>query len=149
MKIPTLNHKSYLISTELMEFFLNGAKLSLKSEISGNRKITEAWIGFNLKILSLHMSWWHCGSILVSHTRGGYVAGSSPFTVMTNIFVTEFSEYSKTFRKNTNVNELLHFVNISFNELNLQNDKVEDESVVLSFSITSNDNHILPPQSYY
>ena len=40
----------------------------------------------------------HCGGILVSHTRGGCVAGSSPFTVMTNIFVTEFSE---TFRKNS------------------------------------------------
>ena len=40
----------------------------------------------------------HCGSILVSHTRGGWVASPSPFTVMTNIFVTEFSE---TFRKNS------------------------------------------------
>ena len=29
------------------------------------------------------------------------VAGSSPFNVMTNIFVTEFSEFSETFRKNS------------------------------------------------
>ena len=29
-----------------------------------------------------------CGSILVSNTRGDWVAGSSLFTVMTNIFVT-------------------------------------------------------------
>ena len=35
-----------------------------------------------------------CGSILVSHTRGGWVAGSSPFTVKINIFVTEFSDGS-------------------------------------------------------
>ena len=33
-----------------------------------------------------------CGSILVSYTRGGWVAGLYSFTVMTNIFVTEFSE---------------------------------------------------------
>ena len=33
-----------------------------------------------------------CGSILVSYTRSGWVAGLSPFTVMANIFVTEFSE---------------------------------------------------------
>ena len=46
-----------------------------------------------------HMSCWCCASILVSYTR---LAGSSPFTVMTNrsIFVTEFSEFSETFRKN-------------------------------------------------
>ena len=29
------------------------------------------------------------------------MAGLSPFTVMTNIFVTEFSEFSETFRKNS------------------------------------------------
>ena len=33
-----------------------------------------------------HVSGWHCGSILVSYTRGGWVAVSSPFTVMTNIY---------------------------------------------------------------
>ena len=27
--------------------------------------------------------------------RGGWVAGLSPFTVMTNIFVTEFAEFSE------------------------------------------------------
>ena len=81
-----------------LEFFLNRTELSLNSANSGNLKITEALYGLNLKILSLHVSWWHSGSILVSHTRGGCVAVSSPFTVMTNIFVTEFSE---TFRKNS------------------------------------------------
>ena len=29
------------------------------------------------------------------------MAGSSPFTVMTNIFVTEFSKFSETVRKNS------------------------------------------------
>ena len=29
------------------------------------------------------------------------MAGLSPFTVMTNIFVTEFAEFSETFRKNS------------------------------------------------
>ena len=39
-----------------------------------------------------HVSWWHCGSILVSNTRGGRF---EPFTVMTNIFVTKFAELSE------------------------------------------------------
>ena len=42
-----------------------------------------------------HVSYLHCGTILVFYTRGGWVAGSSPFTVITNIFVTEFSENIK------------------------------------------------------
>ena len=50
------------------------------------------------KMLSVRMNLgWQfkdCG-ILVSYTRGGWLAGSSPFTVMTNIFVIEFSEFSK------------------------------------------------------
>ena len=41
------------------------------------------------------------GRILVSHTRNGCVADSSPFTIMTNIFVTEFSEFNETFRNNS------------------------------------------------
>ena len=49
------------------------------------------------------MSCWHCGSILISHTRRGSVAGSSPFTVMTNIFFTEFSEFSEIFRENSSI----------------------------------------------
>ena len=34
-------------------------------------------------------------NILVSYTKGGLVAGSNLFTVMTNILVTEFSEFSE------------------------------------------------------
>ena len=99
-KISTLlNHDKYQQISETlhaMEFFLNRVELSLNS---GNLKITEAWIGLNLKILSLHVSCWCCGSILGSHAWGGCVAGSSPFTVI----VTEFNEFSETFRKNSNV----------------------------------------------
>ena len=38
------------------------------------------------------------------------VAGSSPFTVMTNIYVTEFAEFSEKFRENSN--KLLFLVNL-------------------------------------
>ena len=35
-------------------------------------------LGFNL----LHVSYWHCGSMLVSYRRAGWVAFSSPFNVI-------------------------------------------------------------------
>ena len=65
---------------------------------SGNLKITKALIGLNLKILSLYMSCCRYGSIwsLIQD-----VANSKPFSVMTNIFVTEFSEFCETFKKNS------------------------------------------------
>ena len=59
------------------------------SEFEESDKSLKQWIGLNLKIMSLTVSCWHCGSILVSYTRGGCF---EPFTLMTNIFVTEFSE---------------------------------------------------------
>ena len=37
----------------------------------------------------------HMSLILVSYTRDGWVAGLSPFIVMTNSFVTEFTEFSE------------------------------------------------------
>ena len=40
------------------------------------------------------------------------MTGSSPFTVMTNIFVTEFSEFGETFRKNSNVSNVSYSVNL-------------------------------------
>ena len=43
-----------------------------------------------------HVSCWCCGSILVSYTRGGWVASSSPFTEKTNNSV-------KTFKENSNM----------------------------------------------
>ena len=43
-------------------------------------------------------------SILVTYTRGGWVAGSSPFTVMTNILSVNSANSVKTFRENAVVN---------------------------------------------
>ena len=59
--------------------------------------------------------------MLVSNTRSGFVAGSSltprggmfdPFTVMINIFVTEFTEFSETFREN-----IIFSIHVVVNEL--------------------------------
>ena len=52
-----------------------------------------------------NMSCWHCGSILVFNTRGGWMAGSSSFTVMTNVLS---SNSVKTFRENSN-ELMVHF----------------------------------------
>ena len=42
------------------------------------------------------------GTVVASWSLSQEVTGSNPFTVMTNIFVTEFTEFRvKTFRKNT------------------------------------------------
>ena len=41
------------------------------------------------------------GTVAASWPLVQEVAGSSPLTVMTNIFVTEFAEFSETFRKNS------------------------------------------------
>ena len=40
------------------------------------------------------------GAVVASWSLTQEVAGCSPFTVMINIVVTEFSEFSETFRKN-------------------------------------------------
>ena len=58
------------------EFFLNGAELSVNS---GNliNHWNMNWAQFKDPVS--HISCWHCGSILASHTRGCLVAGSSPF----------------------------------------------------------------------
>ena len=47
------------------------------------------------------MSYWWCGSILVSYTRGDWVAGLSPFTVMTNILALNSANSVKTFGENS------------------------------------------------
>ena len=39
------------------------------------------------------------GAVVAPRFLTQVVAGSSPFTVMTNICVTEFAEFSETFRK--------------------------------------------------
>ena len=42
------------------------------------------------------------GAVVASWSLIQEVAGLSPFTVMTNIFVTEFIEFNETFMKNSN-----------------------------------------------
>ena len=41
------------------------------------------------------------GTVVTSWFVTQEVASSSPFTVLTNIFVTEFSEFNETFGKNS------------------------------------------------
>ena len=49
------------------------------------------------------------GTVVASWSLLQEVAGLNPFTVMTNIFVTEFAEFSETFRKNSILQtEILH-----------------------------------------
>ena len=73
--------------------FLNQAELSLNSlnlAISG-------------KLINHRSMNWAPFKDLVSHMClvGGWMAGSSPFAVITNIFVAEFAEFIETFRKNS------------------------------------------------
>ena len=53
--IHSLTHSLTVVcvSSQTFDFFLNRAELSLNSVKSENLKIAEAWIGLNLKILSL------------------------------------------------------------------------------------------------
>ena len=68
-----------------MEYFLNGAELSLNSlnAVNSGNQINQ-W-SMNWDQLT-HGSCQRCGSILVSNTRGGWVVVSSTFTVMKNIY---------------------------------------------------------------
>ena len=43
------------------------------------------------------------GAVVASWSLTQGMRGSSPITVMTNVFVTKFSEFSETFRKNSNI----------------------------------------------
>ena len=57
--------------------FPTWAELPLNSANSAN--LINHW---SMNWTISHVSCWQCGGILVSYTRGGWVAGSSPFTVM-------------------------------------------------------------------
>ena len=79
-----------------LEFFLNGQ--SFLTEFSKFRESDESLNNPD------HVS--HtclAGAVVASWSLTQEVAGLSPFTVMTNIFVTEFSEFSETFKKNSSV----------------------------------------------
>ena len=56
------------------------------TEFGKSDKSLKHELGSILRSCLSHVSCWCCGSILVSYTRGGWVAGSNPFTIMTNIF---------------------------------------------------------------
>ena len=64
------------------------------SEFSEFRELMNHW-SMNCSQFKDYVPCWHCGSILVLNIRGGCVAGLSHFAIMTNIFVTEFAEFSE------------------------------------------------------
>ena len=78
-----------------MEFFLNGVEISYNSVNSGN---LINLIKFKDSVSHMCLA----GALVASWSLTQEVAGLSPFTVMRYIFVTEFAEFSETFRKNSN-----------------------------------------------
>ena len=81
-----------LSKSDTMEFFLNEAELSLNSVNSANsgnliNHWSLNWADFKDVCLA--------GAVVASWSLTQEVAGSSPFTVMINIFVTEFTEFSE------------------------------------------------------
>ena len=54
------------------------------------------WIQFKDPVFHMCLT----GPLVASWSLTQEVAGSSPFTIMTNTFVTEFAEFNETFRKN-------------------------------------------------
>ena len=80
-----------------MELFLNRAELSLNP-----LKITEAWIGLNLKTLSLHVSCWCWGQHPGPPHKRWLCGRFEPFYCNGKYFC----QFSETFRKNSN-NDIL------------------------------------------
>ena len=86
-----------------MEFFLNRAEFSLNSVNSANsgnliNHWSMNWVQFEDPISHMCLA----GAVVASWSLTPEVAGLSPFTVMTNIFVTVFTEFSEIFMKNSN-----------------------------------------------
>ena len=50
--------------------------------------------------MELNLKMCLAGAVVASWSRTQEVAGLSPFTAMTNIFVTEYAKFSETFGKN-------------------------------------------------
>ena len=71
------------------------------TEFSKSDKLLKQELGSVQRSCLSHVSCWCCGNILLSYTRGGWMASSTPFNVMTNIFVIEFIDSVKTFRENS------------------------------------------------
>ena len=87
---------SLVMINVIMEFFLNGAELSLNSVNSANSgKLINHW-SMNwdqIKDPVSHMCL--AGAVVASWSLTQEVAGSRPFTVMRIIFVSEVAEFSK------------------------------------------------------
>ena len=77
-------------SCEPLEIFLNGAEFSLNSANSGNLRNhwSMNWAQFKDPVSHMCLA----GTVVAAWSLTQEVAGSSPFTIMKNIFVTEFSE---------------------------------------------------------
>ena len=75
------------------EFSLNGAELSLNSANSGNliNHLSTNKVKFKDPVSHMCLA----GALVASWSLTQEVAGLSLFTVMTNIFVTEFAEFSE------------------------------------------------------
>ena len=65
------------------------------SEFSESDKLLRHEMGSIQCSCLSHVSSWQCGSILISHTRGGCVADSSPFNCNQIFFVAEFSKFTE------------------------------------------------------
>ena len=84
-------------SNSTVEFFLNGAESSFNSVNSANSEnlINQSsmnWAEFKEPLSHVCLA----GAVVASWALTQEMAGSSPFPVITNIFVTEFSEFSET-----------------------------------------------------
>ena len=87
--VPRTAHKK----NNRLEFFLNGAELSLNSANSGNllNHWSMNWAQFKDPVSYMCLA----GTVVAYWSLTQEVAGSSPFTVKTNIFVTEFAEFNE------------------------------------------------------
>ena len=56
------------------------------------------WVQFKNRVSHMCLA----GTVAASRSLAQKVAGSSPFTVMISIFVTDFAEFSEKFRRNPN-----------------------------------------------
>ena len=77
---------TYLIYAEIMKFFLNGAEFR---ESDNNLRMN--WAQFKDPFSHMCLS----GAEVACWSLMQELAGSSPFTAMTNIFVIQFSEFSE------------------------------------------------------
>ena len=84
-----------LSENNALEFPLNGTGIQQIQGICLINHWNMNWVHFKVPVSDMCLA----GTVvLVSYTRGGRVAGSSSFTVMTNILVTEISEFSENIK---------------------------------------------------